>query len=231
MKKLVLGMIGIFFIAAALALTLTQTVTVEVLPENKDVAYIYSSEAKIDDDIVFALESEGFNISFVDEKNFPMNLSSYRFIFIGDENYRKAKILPIDKYPSIIINHQNAFEFGLGRRNGMSQAGASSPLTVRVGENLIRVYNSAFKSDRLTLNYYYLKENNAAPSLAKIAGTKPSSSGINIGSVIAYAEAGDVLLNGKTAQKNICYFGLVEAGFWTEEAKQLFNNCVDFVLS
>ena len=113
----------------------------------------------------------------------------------------------------------------------MSQAGASSPLAVRIGEYLVEVYNSAFKTDRLTLKYYYLKENNMAPSLIKVAGTKPSSSGVNIGSVIAYAETGDILLSGKTAQENICYFGIAETGFWTEDARQLFENCVDFVLN
>ena len=52
MSKYLIALVGIFFIAGALAFEITQNLTVNVLPSR--VAYIYVNEKKIDQNIINA---------------------------------------------------------------------------------------------------------------------------------------------------------------------------------
>jgi hypothetical protein len=233
MNKLTPLLIAILLVSTAAAqVTVTQTVHANLVapPPNSEVAYVYKFPTQINQKIINILNADGFDVTLISEKDFSKtNFTKFRFIFIGDESFTNAKRIPVDKVPTIVFNHFNVQDFGLAKKGGASQLGSTSPLSVTIENKSIQVYTKAFKIDRISAPYYYLGRNNIAPSLEKIAFAKPTSAGSTYGTVIAHAESGDKLANGKTAKANICFFGITETNFWTTDAKNLFNDCVEFV--
>lgn len=206
----VLILFGINFVAAA-----------------TDVAYIYRHSGRVDNNILDVFDELGLSVDLIQEKNLPANLGDYGFIFLGDEKFRE--MIPIDKNPSVIVNYHRGDEWGLTDNDGVSQMGATIPLTVVVDESEIQVYTKAFIRGTLAVPYYYLEKDNKAASVVRIAATRTTSNGKNFGDVIGYIPEGGVLANGNIAQGNICYFGIAKSKYWTPEAKELFKECVDFV--
>jgi len=193
-----------------------------------DVAYIYKKDFKIDDNIIGTFMEKGLSVELINEKYLPANFDDYKLIFIGDERFRKE--LPVTQYPTIITNYHNMYNYGLTDRDGVSQLGSTAPLSVTINGESYQVYTQAFKKRRISNPYYFLDKENKAPSLETIASTVTTSSGYKFGDVIAYAQAGAQLENNKTAQENICFYGIIETDFWTPKAKELFKDCIDFVL-
>ncbi len=197
-----------------------------------DVAYIYRKQFRIDENIVKTFEDDGLVVDLINEKNLPSNFNGYDLVFVGDENFLNANRIPVNDKKAIIVNYYNAPTWGITDFEGISQLGASKPLSVVKDGRVVPAYTSAFfPNSYITISYYYLGQNNIAPSLQSIAKTEPTSSGGDFGDVIAYAEAGDRLLNGKTQRENLCFFGIVASDYWTPQARNLFNDCFGFVAS
>ena len=232
MKKLILASLITLLIAEAVAGQMNVTQTVHANVVQPDVAYLYRQSSKINPKIINVLEEMNFNVTLINEQQLSYtNLTKYRLVFVGDENFLKAKKIPAEQVPTLVFNHYNVKDFGLTDRDGASQLGSSSPLTINMGNQSVLVYIKAFKEDRIGLHYYYLDKNNIADSLTQVAYTKTTSSGRKFGAVITHAEPGDLLLNGKIAQQKICFFGITETIFWTPEAESLFEDCVRFTVS
>src|SRR3989344_5303720 len=210
---------GVFVLAIILCLTFVSAA---------DVAYLYRSEGKIDQHIVDIFEEMGLDVDLVNE-DIMGDLSSYSLIFVGDENFRRD--IPIWEHSSVIMNHYNSEDFGLTDRDGVSKIGASSPLYIERNGMEFQVYQRAFRNGRVAVPYYYIDEQNKADALTQIASSRKTSSGANIGDVVSIVEPGEVLMNGKTAEKKICFFGITETDVWTEDAKTLFVECADLTLS
>src|SRR3989344_2615918 len=210
---------GVFVLAIILCLTFVSAA---------DVAYLYRSEGKVDQHIVDIFEEMGLDVDLVNE-DIMGDLSSYSLIFVGDENFRRD--IPIWEHSSVIMNHYNSEDFGLTDRDGVSKIGASSPLYIERNGMEFQVYQRAFRNGRVAVPYYYIDEQNKADALTQIASSRKTSSGANIGDVVSIVEPGEVLMNGKTAEKKICFFGITETDVWTEDAKTLFVECADLTLS
>ncbi len=196
-----------------------------------DVAYIYSKSFRIDDNIVNAIKNLGFTVDLIQENNIPSNLNNYKFIFVGDESFRDEKKVPVNKYPAIVVNYYHATEWGLADQEGVSLLAQNSPLSVRKDGRLIPAYTRAYASDGTALPYYYLDMEDKAPVLKDVAFTETTSSGSKFGTVIATADAGSIMANGKVQAGKLCFFGIVESDYWTTGSKNLFNECVGFVSS
>jgi hypothetical protein len=195
-----------------------------------DIAYIYKNDRLVDDNVVDVFDDLGLSVDLIDEDDINgMDFSTYKFLFVGDERFRNEDQIPIDKYPSIVSNYYFGEEWGFTDREGVSKLGSNSPLSVNKDGSIIQVYSSAsFPTRPVAIPYYYLADENKASDLDQVASTY-TGDGDELGDVISYATQGSRLLNGKVADDNICFFGIVESDYWTNAAKGLFEDCIGFV--
>ncbi|MEN9626533.1 MAG: hypothetical protein RL557_861, partial [archaeon] len=202
------------------------TLLVGFISAADDVAYIYKSKASVDTVIVDTFEDLGLSVELIDETKLPSDFSSYKFIFIGDERFRNIDNLPIYDTPTIISNYYFGEEFGLTDVDGVSKLAATSPLQVKKGNEIMEVYTQA-RYNGVSIPYYYLATENKATNLQTVAETYTGDG--SLGDVISYIGSGTRLLNNEQAEKNICFFGIIEAKYWTNDAKELFKECISFV--
>jgi hypothetical protein len=202
-----------------------------VVSASDDVAYIYRKNFNIDNNVVRIFNSSGLDVHFINEKDLPVNFAQYRFLYVGDENFLKENLIPINNYPTIVSSYYHAEDWGLTDAEGVSQLASDHALSVKQNGRMIQVYTQATKQgiNGPSLSYYFLDIENRAPSLQTIATTETTSSGEKFGDVISYANPGALLEGGKIQHAKLCFFGIQESDFWTPAAKSLFNDCLGFV--
>ena len=191
-----------------------------------DVAYIYRKSFKIDNNIINVFKDLGLTVDLIQEESQPYNYNNYRFIFVGDENFKRN--IPINSYPSIVASYYNTDTWGLTDHEGVSQLGATHPLSVLINSHQYQVYTQATIAG-VAIPYYYLDQGNKAPNMQQVAATETTASGYKVGDVISYAPAGAQLMNGHTQQGKLCFYGITKSSYWTPKAKDLFKGCVNYV--
>ncbi|MFA5856391.1 MAG: putative metal-binding motif-containing protein [Candidatus Pacearchaeota archaeon] len=160
------------------------------------------------------------------------DFSKYRFIFVGDERFTRPRNIPIERFPTVITNYYHGPDWGLTDSDGISKLARTEPQSVRKGNfTIIQVYNQAvYDTNQVGIPYYYLGNDDKSDQMSKIAGTY-SGNGYDLGDVISYADKGTRLENGKLTEGKVCFYGIVESKYWTNEAKQMFKDCVTYVSS
>ena len=88
-----------------------------------DVAYIYSKNFKIDNNVLKLFNESGVTYQLIDERTLPVNFANYKLIYVGDENFRHTNIILVNHFPSVIDNYYNAPFWGLTDSGGVSQLG------------------------------------------------------------------------------------------------------------
>ena len=187
-----------------------------VVSASGDVAYVYRNSRMVDDVFVSVFVDMGLSVDLVDSKNIKMtNFSGYKFIFIGDERLRNLKYLP--DVPMVVVNGYYGKQLGLVDRGRISKLSSSMPLNV-VQNPTIQVYDrAAFKLGSRGIPYYYIPSKYQRSDAESVAHT-PIGYKRAAGDVISY-------LPGK------CFFGISQAKYWTEDARDLFEGCVNHVLA
>ncbi len=197
-----------------------------------DVGYILKSKNKPDKQVLSVFREIGLTYDLIEDgKVKTTDLTKYKLIFIGDERLRNTKTLPIYNYPTVIMNGYHGFEWGLTSDDGLSQLSADKALSVKMTNNGVKqVYTKANDGGRY-LFYYYMDDNSRLNNFNTVARTWAGIGNrfSDVGDAIAVAPVGTVLLNGKISKENMCFFGLVESKFWTEDAKQMFKDCIGYV--
>ncbi|MDO8459869.1 MAG: hypothetical protein Q7S74_02045 [Nanoarchaeota archaeon] len=199
-----------------------------------DVAYIYQQRFRVDKNIIKAFNDKGMTVDLINVNHIPANISSYKIIFVGDENFgTKAKLIPVNTLPSIVVNRYSIKQWGLTSWNGASILAANHPLSVQMNNSIIQVYTRADESYRMgiALKYFYLDNLYKAPALTSVALTETTSSGSKIGDVISLAKPGDMLYSNIIQHSKLCYYGISATNYWTPAARSLFADCIDFVSS
>jgi hypothetical protein len=198
-----------------------------------DVAYIFKNAKKIDQNIINVFNEMGHSVDIINEKNLPSDFSSYSLVFIGDERLRNKRSINIDQMPTVLSNYHYTKTWGLADRERTSKLSSRSILFVNKDGQKVEVYNENKHtvSKRTRMIYYYISNQNKATEMTKAAGTFTGHLTHDEGDVIAYINSGTTLGNGKTAQHNICFFGLIKTNLWTSESEQMFKDCVSFVLN
>lgn len=222
---------GVHKIVLLVSLSFLILITLSTSVLAAKVAYFYSKSFRIDDNIIDTFEDFGLDVDLIQEDAIPSDLSEYDLIYIGDERFDNIDQIPVEDFPSIISNYYHGEELGLTDAEGISQIGANYPLSVRYNGRTVQVYTRAFLRGTIAIPYYFLDKENKASDLRQIAGTETTSSGVGFGDVISYGDAGSRLQNGEVIVSNTCFFGLVESDYWTESTKDLFRDCVSFVVS
>lgn len=201
-----------------------------------DVAYIYKNKLAIDNNIINTFNEMGLSVDKIPEKNLtgtkPVNLTKYRFIFVGDERFSYYNKIPIGDVPIVIMNGYFGPDWGLTDRGGISQLTSNTPLYVMsMKDGLKQVYIQArYTLGGIFIPYYYLANENKAVGMQKAAGTYTGNE-LDLGDVISYAPEGTNLQTGKKTKGKICFYGIIKTKYWTPEAKQLFKDCVGYVSS
>ena len=199
--------------------------TLSLVSASGDVLYIYKS--KVNSNIIDIFSNINMTVDLVKDTSVPSDLSMYKLIFIGDENF--ALPISIEKYPSIIFNSYIGPDIGITNNVGISKLFSSNPLAVNLDGKIIQVYTSAKDNMGISIPYYYLDNQNRAPSLLRVVGTFSTSSGDNFGDVISYGPKKALLLNGKILEQPICFFGITKTQYWTLETRKLFLDCIKYV--
>ncbi len=198
-----------------------------VLAGSSDVAYIYSSQSRIDNNVLRVFSGLNLSVELINENSIPQDFSEYKLIFIGDEKI--SRVISVEKYPSIIAGYHMGKETGLTDNDGISKMASVKPLKVKLKGQEVVVYTSGRDSKGIAIPYYFLDNENRIKGMIKYAGTYSTSSGKDFGDVISFAEKGTVLSNGKVVDSGMCFFGIVKSNYWTADAKNLFLDCVKYV--
>jgi hypothetical protein len=181
-----------------------------------DIGYVYEKEFKIDFNLINQLNDQGENVFLISSYDLNnVDFSKYDLLLIGDERFSNPLEIPVDLMPSIIMNHYHGEEFGILNEGRISQISSNKPLRVMV-ENEKEVYiQSSYDLGKVGLKYYYLPEKYKSSNMESIAKT---SFKYNSDDVISYSSEGEK-----------CFFGIVESEYWTSDAKDLFNECFEYV--
>ena len=205
---------------------------------SKDVGYILLNSRSANPQIISVFNE--FNLTYdllLDSKasTWKNSLSNYRFLFIDDVRLNNARSLAIYNYPSVIMNKYYGPNWGLTDRDGISQMTSTSPLTVKLVDN---GFSQVYTDSRTGLGgsfipLYYLSDENrvSGTSIARSfeGGGDSYNTPIEYGNVIEGVPAGTLLENGKTSQANMCFFGIAKTKYWTDDARELFKDCVGYV--
>ncbi|MBR9704895.1 fibronectin type III domain-containing protein [Candidatus Pacearchaeota archaeon] len=190
-------------------------------------AYIHRSNGKIDMNVVNIFNESGLLVDYFIENEIPDDLSMYRFLFIGDEFFNSR--LPLNEHSVIIFSKNQAEKAGLVPLGDAGKLGSREPLKVNINGSEVKVYTQAKDNNGVSIPYYYLNTVNIPKGVLKLAGTYTTSSGVDFGYVVAIVNEGVDLLNSEKSGGDICFFGITKTEYWTNEARELFKNCVNFV--
>ena len=151
-------------------------------------------------------------------------------LFIGDERLQKTRKIPIFNFPAVIMNKYYGFEWGLTDFDGISQLASNAPLEYRLTNGDVKQAYEKARFDGVSIPYYYLDYGNKA-NFSAIARTYTGNNNYyDFGDVVATAQPGTHLINGKISKGKMCFFGIAKTKFWTDDARELFEDCVKSVL-
>jgi hypothetical protein len=193
------------------------------------VAYIYRNDRSIDENVVSVLHDLGHEVDFIQEKRLD-SIDSYDIIYVGDEKFRMKRDINVGSKPTIVTNYHHGTLWGITDRDGVSKMASNARLKVNKGGEVVEVYTQARDWRGLGLPYYYIADLNKVKNPSKVVGVYTGSLSYDFGDVITYFGEGSTLFNGNTAHNNICFFGIVASDYWTKAAKDMFKDCVIFVV-
>ncbi|HRZ85606.1 MAG TPA: MopE-related protein, partial [Candidatus Paceibacterota bacterium] len=217
-----------------LMITLILSLLVLPLVSSKDVVYVVKSNINAETNIINSLDKLGYTYDILEESNIiKTNFSEYRLIIIGDSSFSpiyKEKLGELmTKHNTVIVNSKYYYRTGLDYQWGWSlnKATISSPSKLR---NNVDLENTIDDGVDLVFNAYSVTSPDVTAYV--LAGKKPSDlniitfkdGGTTADSLVAYAETGVKLLNGKTLESRGLFFGVTNSQYWTENTKKLFEN-------
>ncbi|MBT4166237.1 hypothetical protein HOE04_04335 [archaeon] len=184
-----------------------------------DVVYLVKRTNQADSNFIKVFNEKGLSVEIVESKKIPeVNFSKYNFIFIGDNRLNNVKYIP-SNLPMVVANHYYGRQLGLMNKGRISKLTSNSRMKVNKDGKLIKVYTgSIFNFFRRGFSLYYLSNKYGDGYMNSIAIPHVGSKRV-LGDVIAYSKDG-----------NKCFFGITKTKYWTPEAKELFGECISFVI-
>ncbi|MFH1710718.1 MAG: hypothetical protein ABH840_00230 [Nanoarchaeota archaeon] len=232
---------GVFIMVAGIFLLLffCSLAVVSAVSAQKDVGYILVNSRNVNQQVVSVFNE--FNLTYeliLDSKVRSYDLSKYKFLFIDDVRLNNARNLPIYNYPSVIMNRYYGPNWGLTDRDGISQMTSNSLMNVKLVDNgFAQVYtDTRYSLGGAFIPIYYLSDENGVDGASIARAFEGGGDSYNIpleyGDVVEEISAGTLLRNNKGLSKaNMCFFGIAKTGYWTNNARQLFLDCVGYVAS
>src|SRR3989344_160597 len=199
-------------------------VTEDLSNSDGDVAYIYKEKINIDSNVINVFSSLGLDTDLIQEESIDSaDLSRYLFLFVGDERFSAP--IPVNDFPSIVSNSWHGTEWGIVDRDGVSSLSSNQILKMFVNGIPYNTYTQTLDSSGNPINYYFLSNIDKSPILEPIALIPALSSGG--GDVVSFASDSSVLLNGKTQEGGLCFYGIVDSDYWTPKSIELLEACAE----
>ena len=203
-----------------------------------DVAYVVKNVNNPDINLVNVLEQKGFTVEYIDDSLVSStNFSNYKLLVVGDELFPNGGSIPVNDYPSLILNSYHVDEWGW--TDTISSLSSNQPLQV-ISNNLTstaayisrnvpqvaNIYTSCcYSGGSISLPLYYFDRLDSALSLLVVSSTIQNQ----YNRAVTVSLPGNNLLLGKKSKARACFFGAAESGYWTNNAKTLLGNCADWV--
>jgi len=198
-----------------------------------DIAYVVVNSGGIDNFLLNEVTGAGYTYEIIFEENLQnVDLSEYRLVIYGDQNFVNQNDIPVGKYKSLILNSfdyyktSTLWQWGLSRERGVK----SSPTIIK--KNILTELTSNLPD---SFSAYTISNANVQTSYLK--GNKPQNtltffySSLSSDSVIAGFVPGITLLNGRLVEERMIFFGITEAQYWTPQTRILFENSLNWVLN
>lgn len=202
------------------------------LAPKADIAYVIVNSGGTDNFLLNEITEAGYTYEIIFEENLQnVDLSEYRLVIYGDQNFINQNNIPVGKHKSLILNSFDYYktsanwQWGLSRERGVK----SSPTIIK--KNILTELTSNLPD---SFSAYTISNANVQTSYLK--GNKPSGittffySSLSSDSVIAGFVPGITLLNGRIVEERMIFFGITEARYWTPQTKTLFRNSLNWVL-
>ncbi|MDO8509085.1 MAG: hypothetical protein Q7S27_05375 [Nanoarchaeota archaeon] len=199
-----------------------------------DIAYIVKDSSGVDNFLLEYLDSEKYSYEIIYEVNaVNTNFDDYYMILVGNQRLNNPANLPVDKYKSLIINSYNYYKSNSNWQLGWSAriSAVSSPGVLHVRDAIHPITKGVPKD----FNAYNIHNSGVKTSILK--GQKPTgieiivySGSLNSDAVVATVLPGSTYLNGKIAKERALFFGITRAQYWTEDAKKIFSNSLNWVI-
>ncbi|MFA4952975.1 MAG: hypothetical protein WC584_02025 [Candidatus Pacearchaeota archaeon] len=194
-------------------------ILVSVVSASSDVAYILKNTAKPDAGFLDVFHEMDLSVDLIDDNNIKnTNFANYDLIFIGNEKVN-SKLIPKNK-PVILANKYLGKYFNFIDKGNINQFASNFPLDVFTEDTDVSVYEVSESSPgKVNLYYYYVPTKNKKQNIESVATTNTKYKN-ELGDVIAYSNEGT----------KKCFFGIVETKYWTDDAEDLFKDCIEFVV-
>lgn len=222
-KNIALILVGLF----SLIMILTT-----VSAYKADVAYIVTTSTSIKGEFIQAINELELTYSIILAKDVgSTDFSEYKMMLINDQYFTNWDEIPVNDYPSVVVNGINIDNWGWTTRVTTTSMGVPmhvllnktyEELTAGLDEN-IQVYT------RDNPDMYYLDKNYIYDGVEIIASTTSDSEDTVVGLAIKgtnLTRAGkpDTVINADTI-----FFGIKDTKYWTEDTITLFKNCLGYV--
>ena len=152
-------------------------------------------------------------------------------MLVGDETFADPSLIPVNQYPSLIVNTKHLTEWDWLDNNGISVIASNQPLqaknvvsnTITNGlPSVIQIYDQCcYDLSSIGLPVYYMHRFSKDFDILTVTSTMNHDND----AIIGIAEPGDVLFHGTIVQARSCFFGILESDHWTNDAETLFQNC------
>ncbi|MBU0467166.1 MAG: hypothetical protein KJ718_00205 [Nanoarchaeota archaeon] len=215
MKKIILSLLGILLAVNLLSLT-----------SAADVAYVSLTPDYVEQEFIAVLNELSFSYDLV----YHNQISSYDFstvklVLINNNFFTNWDEIPVNDIPSLIVNGRNIDDWGWTTM--VSSSSQSIPMHINldtsheITEGLdedIQIYTTNEP------DIYYLDKTDIYSGL-QIVGSNVYD---NQDAVVAIATEGTILTKPGYPDTHInadsIFFGITEAEYWTNDARQLFKN-------
>lgn len=200
-----------------------------------DVAYIVGSPFTENSQFISVLNELNLTYTKILAQNAKnTNFSDYRLILLNNEIFYNTAEIPINKYPSVMVDGDNMKDWGWTLKVSKSRKSIpfhfnltdlSNPIVKGISNKDVQIYTSK------DADIYYFGETNKFDGLITVASTPENSEDV----VIAAAEAGSVLtkedpithvMYRTNVSANSVFFGAVTSSKWTNETRTMFKNSI-----
>lgn len=211
-----------FFQKKSILILLAVFIACSYLVSADNVSYILKHPSLPEQKYIDILTDMGFTVNLIDDDDVPnINFSNFEFSLIGDGFLKNANLMPVNEYPSLIVNRYNLDDFHW-----------SSSSATLVSSGLLQVYvndvNNTITENftdivdvytTLPLSYLYLPKNYKSPWLKTVA----SLTSDHADAVIATAEPGTRLRDGIYSNAKGVFFGIDRYLSWTNYSEEMFR--------
>ena len=185
-----------------------------------EVGYVVKDIDRADGKLIDVLDELGMEIDLIEDREIKnVDFSDYDLLIVGGKGrLRNGKHLPKDK-SVVLLNPGYVKYFGFLENGRVRKSVSSSKVKIKRNGDVVDVYDRVrYKLGGVSIPYYYLPER-YKNSDVEIVGGKINKRNRNLGGVVAR-------LGGENKK---CFFGANEVKYWTDDARMLFKECVEFV--